>query len=118
MMEYLFGTPVIEKVLFFLCVNEKCYASQLKQSFKSSLYSFQRALARLEKGGVIVSHREGKTLIYQFNPRYPFLVELRAFLGTAYRFLPDEIRSQYYEPIVRKRPRVCRFLPLERQAKS
>jgi hypothetical protein len=38
----------------------------LSEVFQTPLYSFQRALGRLEKGGVIVSHREGKTLVYQY----------------------------------------------------
>lgn len=105
MLEYLFGNPVIEKVLFFLSVNEKCYPSQLREVFQNPLYSFQRALSRLEKGGVIVSHQEGKTLLYQFNPRYPFLNELKAFLYKAYGFFPEEIKVKYYEPMTRKRPR-------------
>lgn len=105
MLESLFGNPVIEKVLFYLFVNQKCYPSQLKKVFQTPLYSFQRALGRLEKGGVIVSHKEGKTLVYQFNPCYPFLNELQAFLGKAYEFFPEKIRQKYYEPIVRKRPR-------------
>lgn len=105
MLEHLFGSPITEKILFYLNANEKCYPSQLKNIFNSPLYSFQRALARLEKGGVIVSHREGKTLVYQFNPRYPFLNELKAFLQKAYTFFPEEIKEKYYEPIIRKRPR-------------
>lgn len=105
MMEQLFGNVVIEKILFFLIVNEKCYPSQLKNTFQVPLYSFQRALARLEKGGILVSFREGKTLLYEFNPRYPFLAELKAFLQKAYQFLPQNLKEKYYEPIVRKRPR-------------
>ncbi len=105
MLEYLFGTPVIEKVLFYLYINQQCYPSQLKNVFEMPLYSFQRALGRLEKSGVIVSHKEGKTLIYQFNPRYPLLKELKSFLGKAYEFFPVEIREKYYEPTARKRPR-------------
>ena len=105
MLESLFGTPVIEKILFFLTVNKKCYPSQLKNVFQIPLYSFQRALARLEKGGMIVSYREGKTLLYEFNPRYPFLSELKVFLQKAYEALPQEMRDEYYEPSLRKRPR-------------
>lgn len=105
MLESLFGNPVIEKILFFLIANEKCYPSQLKNTFQSPLYSFQRAFARLEKGGIIMSYKEGKTLIYQFNPRYPFLSELKAFLQKAYEFFPEEVKEKYYEPISRKRPR-------------
>lgn len=105
MLEHLFGNPVIEKILFFLLTNEKCYPSQLKGVFHIPLYSFQKALGRLEKGGIIISHKEGKTLIYQFNPLYPFLSELKAFLQKSYEFFPEDIRKKYYEPIVRRRPR-------------
>lgn len=105
MLESLFGNLIIEKVLFYLIANDKCYPSQLKNNFQTPLFSFQRALGRLEKGGVVVSHREGKTLIYQFNPRYPFLNELKTFLQKAYESFPQEIREKYYEPITRKRPR-------------
>lgn len=105
MLEQLFGNPVIEKILFYLIVNEKCYPSQLKTVFEMPLYSFQKALARLEKGGIIVHNKEGKTLVYQFNPRYPFLNELKAFLSKAYASFPEELRMRFYEPITRKRPR-------------
>lgn len=105
MLESLFGNAVIEKILFYLVVNEECYASQLKEVFQLPLFSFQRALARLEKGSIIISHRKGKTLLYQFNPRYPFLKELKTLLERAYDGYPQNIREKYYEQIVRKRPR-------------
>ncbi len=105
MLESLFGNPVIEKVLFYLVINRKCYPSQLRRTFQVPLHSFQKALGRLEKGGVVVSHMEGKTRLYQFNPRYPFLKELTIFLEKAYSTFPEEICQKYYEPIVRKRPR-------------
>lgn len=97
MLEYLFGNVIIEKVLFYLIANDQCYPFQLKNNFHTPLFSFQRALARLEKGGVVVSHKEGKTLIYQFNPRYPFLNELKTFLQKAYESFPQELREKYYE---------------------
>ncbi|HSW86005.1 MAG TPA: winged helix-turn-helix domain-containing protein [Rhabdochlamydiaceae bacterium] len=105
MLEKLFGNAVIEKILFYLFVNERCYASKLRAIFAIPLYSVQNALSRLEQGGVIVRHAEGKTQIYQFNPRYPFLSELKAFLKKAYAFLPEEYRHQFYEIPIRKRPR-------------
>ena len=105
MLESLFGNILIEKVLFLINVNGNCYASQLRDRFQLSLYGFQKALARLEKGGILVSHRVGKTLVYEFNPRYPFLSELKIFLKKAYESFPEEVQIKYYEPIVRKRPR-------------
>lgn len=105
MLEYLFGTTIIEKILFYILVNKKCYPSQLKKTFQMPLYSFQRAFDKLEKGGILISQREGKTIIYQFNPYYVFLKELEIFLQKAYQFLPEDVRDKYYEPITRKRPR-------------
>ncbi len=105
MLEKLFGNVVIEKILFYLLANGKGYATELKKQLKIPLYSVQIALTRLEQGGILVRQAQGKTQVYQYNPRYPFLDELYRFLEKAYRALPEEIRESLYEPIVRKRPR-------------
>ncbi|PIS03396.1 MAG: ArsR family transcriptional regulator [Chlamydiae bacterium CG10_big_fil_rev_8_21_14_0_10_42_34] len=105
MLEAIFGAKVIEKILFFLLINERCYGSQLSRSFDEALTPFQKGLDRLEAGGIIVSFVEGKTRIYQFNPRYPFLSELKAFLLKSYEFLPSEFKERFYQPKIRKRPR-------------
>ena len=105
MLEKLFGNVTIERVLFFLLTNERCYGSQLAQRFDSPLYSFQNALERLERAGIIVSFKVGKTRTYEFNPRYPFLIELKALIKKAYLSLPSKIKETYYEPTLRKRPR-------------
>lgn len=105
MLENLFGNAIIEKVLFYLLKNEKAYPSELSRIFKISLFSFQTALERLEKGGVIVSYKEGRTRLYRFNPRYPILKELIIFLEKSYTFLPEDFRHKYYQRPIRKRPR-------------
>jgi hypothetical protein len=105
MLEKLFGNVVIEKVLFFLLANEKGYATEMKKNFQIPLYSVQMALARLEQGGILVRLPQGKTQVYQYNPRYPFLGELETFLKKAYEALPESLRKRLYEPSVRKRPR-------------
>ena len=105
MLESLFGNSVVEKILFFLLRNEKVYPTQLSRALETPLFSCQKALERLEKGGVVVSYNEGRTRIYQLNPRYPLLKELSLFLEKAYTFLPEDLRCKYYEPPIRKRPR-------------
>jgi predicted ArsR family transcriptional regulator len=105
MLEKLFGNVVIEKILFYLLSNGQGYATQMKTALGVPLYSIQMALGRLEKGGIIVRQPQGKTQLYQFNPRYPFLDELKAFLSKAYHALPENLRETLYEPPIRKRPR-------------
>ncbi|MCI5052782.1 MAG: hypothetical protein MRY21_06590 [Simkaniaceae bacterium] len=105
MLENLFGGKNIEKVFFYLMNNKQCYATALSRQFNQALSPFQKALDRLELGGVLVSFLEGRTRIYRFNPRYPFLSELLELIKRAYAFLPDEQKENFYEPKVRKRPR-------------
>lgn len=105
MLEKLFGNVVIEKVLFYLLANSKGYATQMKEALDTPLYSIQLALTRLEKGGIVVRQSEGKTQVYQFNPRYPFLDQFKAFLKIAYDALPETMRKKLYEAPIRRRPR-------------
>ena len=87
----------VERVLFFLLVNEKCYASQLSRLFALSLTPLQKGLDHLEKIGVVRSAFEGKTRFYVFNTSYPLLAELEAFLKKAYSLLSlNEKRIFYY----------------------
>lgn len=105
MLEELFGNKNIEKILFYLLVNERCFATELMQRFQTALSPIQKSLDKLERAGVIVSFSVGKTRVFQFNPRYALLKELQAFMEKAYAFLPEKIKNQYYEPSIRKRPR-------------
>ncbi|MCB1109401.1 MAG: winged helix-turn-helix transcriptional regulator [Chlamydiia bacterium] len=105
MLESLLGNKTVERILFYLLKNERCYGSELKGVFGGALSPFQKALDRLEEGGILVSFLVGKTRSYELNPRYPFLKELKTFLNKAYLFLPQEIKAKYYEPKIRKRPR-------------
>lgn len=96
MIEALCGSKNIQKILLFLFVNGKCYGTQLHQSLKTSLTPLQKGLARLEKGGIIISYYEGKTRLYQFNPAYPLLSELELLLKKAYTLLPAHEKKNFY----------------------
>ncbi len=105
MFEQLFGSQIVEKVLFYMIVNERCFASELRASFNIPIFGIQRALTRLENQGILVSIVEGKNRIYLWNPRYPFLEEFKKFIQKAYSSLPDEMKKKFYERPIRKRPR-------------
>ncbi len=105
MFEQLFGSRIIEKVLFYMIANEKCFASELRQCFEIPLFGIQRALSRLENQGILVSVVEGNNRLYYWNPRYPFLADFKSFIGKAYATLSQEMKKKYYERPIRKRPR-------------
>ena len=94
MFEPLFGSRIIEKVLFYMTVNQKCFASELRQSFAIPIFGIQRALMRLEQQGILVSVVEGNNRMYYWNPRHPFLKIFQAFIQQAYISFYNDINLQ------------------------
>jgi DNA-binding transcriptional ArsR family regulator len=105
MLEYLFGNKNVEKVLIYLFLHEKANATELSRAFNSALDPIQKTLRKLEEGGLIVSFLEGRTRVFHWNPRYPFLKEIQALAEKAYDFLPLNVQETYYQLKKRKRPR-------------
>ena len=95
MLDVLCGSKNVKKILLFLFVNGKCYGTQLHRLLKTPLTPVQKALLRLEKGGVIHSDYEGKTRIYKFNPAFPLLAELESLLKKAYTLLPPQEKKSF-----------------------
>ncbi len=71
--------------------------------FNISLNQVQKQMDGLEAGGVLVSQTAGRTRLYEFNPQYQFLAELRALLEKALSFYPEEVREDLQ--MNRRRPR-------------
>jgi hypothetical protein len=103
MLEALFGNPVIEKIFFTLLICNESYPLGLAKTFNEPVNKFQQQLKRMEEGGIIVSRLVGRTRIYTFNPRYTFLMELKALISRAYEFVPETEKERFYSK--RTRPR-------------
>ena len=103
MLEGLWGNPVIEKIFFTLHTRGESYALGMAKNFGEPVNRFQQQLKRLEDNGIVVSRLTGNVRLYTFNPRYPFLRELKALISKAYEFIPDDEKDQYYR--IRTRPR-------------
>jgi predicted ArsR family transcriptional regulator len=99
----LLGTENSERVLIFLLTRSEGYAREIAQLFDTNLYAIQRQLEKLEAGGVLVSQTAGRTRLYQLNPRYPFLNELKQLLEKAFSFYPEDVRESLI--MNRRRPR-------------
>lgn len=103
MLTPLLGTENSERVLLFLLARNEGYAREIAQFFDANLYAIQRQLDKLEAGGVLISHTAGRTRLYQFNPRYSFLNELKQLLEKALSFYPEDVRENLV--MNRRRPR-------------
>jgi hypothetical protein len=103
MLEALFGNTVVEKILFFIQAYGDGYARKISRVYNIPLNGILQQLRRLENGGIIVGQDKGRTRLYMFNPRFPFLRELKALLQKAMDLLPEEEIEKYYR--MRTRPR-------------
>lgn len=103
MLESLFGNIVVEKILLFLQAYGDGYARIMSRTYAIPLNGILQQLRRLENGGIIVGQNKGRTRVYMFNPRYPFLKELKDLLQRALDLLPEEETKKYYR--MRTRPR-------------
>jgi hypothetical protein len=91
-------------VLLYLQQYGEGYATAIAKTFDGvSLHMVQRQLERFERAGALVSALKGRTRLYTWNPRYPFLTELRALLAKGLDVLPAVERKRYFSE--RRRPR-------------
>jgi DNA-binding transcriptional ArsR family regulator len=102
MLDRLFGESA-SRILLFILTYEDGYASEIAAHFGISLSAIQKQLMQLEEAGVLVSRLRGRMRFYLFNPRSPFLPELRKLLERALEYMPAADRKKYYER--RTRPR-------------
>ncbi len=103
MLEALFGTINREKVLLYIFAREEGYPREVAKFFETDLRAIQNQFEKLENGGVLYSRLVGNTRLYVFNPRYPFLDELKSMLEKALSFYPESERNRMV--LERRRPR-------------
>jgi hypothetical protein len=103
MIETLLGSKNAERVLIYIFARDEGYAREIASFYNSDLKSIQMQLDKFEKSGVLVSREVGRTRPYVFNPRYPFLSELRSLLEKALSFYPEEEQEEL--KMNRRRPR-------------
>ena len=103
MLEVLLGSINAEQILIFLLCREEGYAREIARFYNTVLSPIQNQLNKLEENGVLISKLSGRTRNYSFNPRYPFLLELRNLLDKALSFYPEELKTALLYN--RRRPR-------------
>src|SRR5574339_337370 len=103
MIESLLGSKNAERVLMYIFARQEGYAREIAAFYQTDLKSIQLQLDKFERSGVLASRSVGRTRPYVFNPRYPFLKEVKALLEKALSFYPEDERDELL--MNRRRPR-------------
>ena len=80
MEDKLFGSANRTDSLVTIGRLQRTYVSEIARVLGRRVIEIQRAVASLEKAGVVVSNRMGNTRIVELNPTFPAKDELYALL--------------------------------------
>lgn len=103
MLEPILGSINAERVLLFILARDKGYAREIARFYETDFSPIHSQLVRLELGGVLAGREVGRTREFEFNPRYPFLKELKNLLEKALSFYSEMDREKLV--MTRRRPR-------------
>jgi len=103
MLKKLFGGKVAEQVLLYLQNYDEGYGKGIADTFGIALSSVQKQLQKFEESGLLVSRLVGKSLVYTWNPRSPYVESLKTLLAQRLKLTPEEEIKIYYRQ--RRRPR-------------
>lgn len=99
----LFGSKAAEAVLLALFHQGEAYGRAVSRDFELSLDAVQRQLDRFERAGALVCKRQGRTLVYSWNPKSRMASRLKDLVSIAYDGLSMELKQQLFA--TRRQPR-------------
>jgi len=103
MLEKIFGNKSAEYILLFLYHYGELHASAIAESLQTAITPIKNQLERFEEAGVLISKTLGRSRVYAFNPKSPFVKPVRELLRIAYESIPFHEREKIFS--IRRRPR-------------
>jgi hypothetical protein len=103
MLEGVFGNRTAEKVLLHVFHYGQIHASAIAQDLGLALNPIMGQLNRFEQAGVLVSKEMGRSRVYAFNPKSPFIGPVRELIRILYESIPLKDRELLFA--TRRRPR-------------
>ncbi len=103
MLQAILGSQSAERVLMYILTRGEGFAREMARFYDSGMSPLLKQLEKLERAGILAGRDAGRTRLYSFDPRYPFLDELKALLQRALDFYPDSEREALL--VTRRRPR-------------
>lgn len=103
MLEGIFGNKTAEKVLLHIYHYGESHASGIAKDFKMALNPIIQQLNRFEQAGVLVSKEAGRSRVYTFNPKSPFMKPVKELIEIEYDSIPLSERQALFQK--RRRPR-------------
>ena len=83
-----------EKILIYLLVRKSGYAKAIADFFDVGVTPIQKQVLKLEEQGILVGSNIGRSRVFQLNPQYRLLPELKALIEGAFKAYPTEVKER------------------------
>lgn len=103
MLEAVLGSEGAQRVLMFLAARNKGYAKEISDFWDMRVSTCQSQLSRMERDGLLMAEKFGRTRVYSFNKCYLFSEDVQNLLLKALSFRPPDLREDLQHN--RRRPR-------------
>ncbi len=102
-LETIFGNRTTERIFLHLFHYNEIHVRGIAADYNSTATPFLRQLNRLENVGILVSREVGRTRLYRFNPKSPYVTPLKKLVEILYESIPLQERERIFH--TRRRPR-------------
>ena len=92
----LFGGRAAEAVLLHLFHYGETHGRSVARDFSVSLVSVQRQLERFARAGALVCKRQGRTLVYTWNPKSRLAARLRDLVAVVHEGMSLQAKEALY----------------------
>ena len=92
----LFGGRAAEAVLLHLFHYGETHGRAVARDFSVSLVSVQRQLERFERSGSLVCKRQGRTLVYSWNPKSRLAARLRDLVAVVHEGMSPQAKEMLF----------------------
>jgi len=103
MIEAIVGNRTAERVLLHIYHYGEIHAAAIASDYGTVVNPIRLQLERFENGNIFVSKAVGRTRLYSFNQKSPYVKPLMEILKITYEAIPLKEREQIFNQ--RRRPR-------------
>jgi len=103
MLKYIFGNATAEKALLHIYHYGNIHSAAISEDYGISATPITNQLERFEKANILVSKTIGRSRIFSFNSKSPFVKPIKELLKIVYESIPLKEREIIFK--TRRRPR-------------
>lgn len=103
MLDKLFGNETLAMIFLNLFHYDEVYSSLIEKNTGTGSRAVLNQLNKMEEAGILVSREVGRTRLYQFNPKSPFIKPIKEIINITYSNMSIKLKEKMFKE--RMRPR-------------